>query len=120
MSLTLPSTGYVDVARLVVGGAATRLSYGFEAIDDMQLAVESALRVGVAADEHLTIHLAGGDAGLKLEIGPFDESILASLEPDNGETIGLARRFERLVDTFETVKSAEGVRLTLLKNPAPR
>ena len=39
-SLPFPADGFVDVARRVLGGAAGMADLGFEAVDDLQLALE--------------------------------------------------------------------------------
>ena len=44
VSIALPVDGYVNVARLVTAGLGSQLEFGFEAIDDLQLAIELALR----------------------------------------------------------------------------
>ena len=44
MSITLPVDGFVHVARLVTAGFGSQLEFGFETIDDLQLAIELALR----------------------------------------------------------------------------
>ena len=42
--MTLPIDGYEKVVRLVTGGLASRLGFGFETVDDLQLAIELVLR----------------------------------------------------------------------------
>ena len=49
VSIRLPVDGFVNVARLVTAGVGSQLAFGFEAIDDLQLAIELALRSVPAA-----------------------------------------------------------------------
>ena len=44
VSIDLPVDGFVNVARLVTAGVGSQLEFGYEAIDDLQLAIELALR----------------------------------------------------------------------------
>jgi hypothetical protein len=58
------------VARLVVGGLASRLSFAVEQIEDLQLAVE-ALLSRPSAGRTVTVELEESDRGLRARLGPF-------------------------------------------------
>jgi hypothetical protein len=115
VTLTLPVAGYTHVARLVTGGIASRLRFGFEAVDDLQLAVELILlslpvRAGV-------VELALGDDGerLRVTIGPVGHLSLADRHwPVDGVGIELGQSLRRLVDSVE-LTSGEGAVLVLTK-----
>jgi hypothetical protein len=115
VTLTLPVDGYAHVARLVIGGLASRLRFGFEAVDDLQLAVELVLlalpvRAGVVA-------LALGDDGecLHLSIGPAEGLSLADRRwPVAAVGIELGQSLRRLVDSVELIQG-EGAVLVLTK-----
>ena len=113
--LTLPVDGYAQVARLVTGGVASRLRFGFEAVDDLQLAVELILlalpvRAGV-------VHLSLGDDGerLRLTIGPVGHLSLTDRHwPAADIGIELGQSLSRLVDSAE-LTSGDDPALVLTK-----
>jgi hypothetical protein len=100
VSITLPAAGYENVARLVIGGLASRLDFGFEAVDDLQLAVELVLRSLPARSESVTLSLIEDGRSLCIEIAPADGLALdGTLESLDGAGVGLGASLERLVDT---------------------
>ena len=68
MSITLPVDGFVHVARLVTAGFGSQLEFGFETIDDLQLAIELALRSVPASDGRATVALASDESGLTVTV----------------------------------------------------
>jgi len=64
VSISLPVEGFVNVARLVTAGFGSQLDLGFEAIDDLQLAIELALRSVPARDGSATVALSSDESGL--------------------------------------------------------
>lgn len=67
----LPAEGCCHaVGRLVVGGAASRLDFHVEQIEDLQLAVE-ALLSRPAAGRRLSVELMESESGLEARLGPF-------------------------------------------------
>jgi hypothetical protein len=110
VTLTLPVDGYAHVARLVIGGVASRLRFGFDAVDDLQLAVELVLlalpvRAGV-------VELALGDDGecLRLSIGPVGRLSLADRRwPVDDVGIELGQSLARLVDSVELIPGEDAV-----------
>lgn len=90
--LTLPSDeGYRGVATLVLGGVGARIELPYERMDDLQLAVLSALDASL--DGEVTLELDAGQEGLRLAVGPLREGSQAD--------DGLARVLSRLVDEVE-------------------
>ncbi len=100
VSITLPAAGFEHVARLVTGGLASRLDFGFEAVDDLQLAVELVLRSLPERGDSVTLSLTDDGSSLRIEIAPADGlSLDGSLESLDGSGVGLGASLERLVDT---------------------
>lgn len=99
VAISLPNQRrYLDVARLVFGGAASRLDLGYEEVDDVQLAIESVLTAGLSHDDEIRLELAVQDARLSIWLGPLDETALESRLHDDGRGIALERLLGRLVD----------------------
>ena len=103
VSIAMPVDGYVNVARLVTAGIGSQLEFGFEAIDDLQLAIELALRSVPASDGYATVALTRDETGLTVTINgsegePFDPRF-----PDAGEGLDLLSCLGRLVDSVEVV-----------------
>src|SRR5437588_7307855 len=71
VSVVLPAQGYVNVARLVATGFASQLGLGFEAVDDLQLAVELVLRTVPAEGGRVRVTLASDADGLNVVLGPY-------------------------------------------------
>ena len=44
VTIVLPREGYEKVVRLVAAGVVSRLGFGYETVDDVQLAIELVLR----------------------------------------------------------------------------
>ena len=100
VSVTLPAAGYEHVARLVIGGLASRLDFGFEAVDDLQLAVELVLRSLPDRHRSVTLSLVADGNSLSIEVAPANDlSLDGSLVSLDGSGVGLGASLERLVDT---------------------
>ena len=102
VSLSLPVDGFVDVARLVIGGAASQFTLGFEAIDDIQLAIETILRTGLIDGNRATIELRSDRESLTITVAPIrmaavDRPIVGS-DRQSIDPIALLRQ---LVDSAE-------------------
>ncbi|HEY5059105.1 MAG TPA: hypothetical protein VII51_08800 [Gaiellaceae bacterium] len=79
VQIAFPAGEYIGVARLVAGGVATRLDFGFEAVDDLQLAIETVLRAAFAPAAQATMRIASDGGSLAVSIGPVDASALGRL-----------------------------------------
>jgi hypothetical protein len=113
VTITLPVLGYEHVARLVTGGLASRLNFGFEAVDDLQLAVELVLRALPDRNSSVTVALTDDGGSLCIEIAPASHlSLERSLD---GAGVRLGSSLERLVDT---VSLTEGSRPAILLSRA--
>src|SRR5918997_1598399 len=78
ISLEAPLEGaFKPVIRLIVGGVAERADFGFEAMDDLQLAVERLLaEAGADGEVRLSFELRGD--GIRTRVGPLREQGIAA------------------------------------------
>jgi hypothetical protein len=115
--LTLPVEGYENVARLVSGGLASRLEFGFEAVDDLQLAIELVLRSLPSRSGTVDISLGPDEGSLNIVIGPVGNLSLAQrLRPLDGAGVDLGRSLSRLVDSVEIAPGPDGSMVVLAKS----
>jgi hypothetical protein len=106
VSIVLPVDGYVHVARLVTAGFGSQLEFGFEAIDDLQLAIELALRSVPASDGRATIALASDESGLTVTVCGSEGPPVDRRFPDSDEGLDLLSCLERLVDSVDVVEGS--------------
>lgn len=115
--------GYQGVIRLIVGGIAEQAELGFEAMDDLQLAIERLL-AEVGGDGRVKLSFELGDGGIRTRIGPLREGRLSELlQAPEGEagTLGLRRILSTVVDSFGVEQAADGhVVVRLEKRGTPR
>jgi hypothetical protein len=92
---------FQPVVRLIVGAIAERMDFGFEEIDDLQLAVERLLAESVS-QETVRLSFEAGDASVRTRVGPLRERALAEAlqAPVDPGHLGLRRVLETLVDSF--------------------
>jgi hypothetical protein len=116
VTLTLPVLGYENVARLVSGGLASRLDFGFEAVDDIQLAIELVLRSLPSRSGTVNISLIDREGSLSVVIGPVgDLSLDQRLRPLDGAGVDLGRSLSHLVDSVEIAPGPAGPVAVLAK-----
>src|SRR5262245_48479101 len=103
-TITLPGDRYVGVARLVVAGVAARLDLRFEEVDDLQLALESVLRIVFDSSKQATVSVAVDDEALAVSIGPAGRELLEQPLVDDAprESIDLRTVLAQLVDRVTT------------------
>jgi hypothetical protein len=102
VTITVPVDGYEKVVRLVSAGLAARLGFGFESVDDLQLAIELVLRSVPARDGSATVRMTSDGRDLTLAIGPVGSLTLEqTLHPLDGAGVGLGASLKRLVDVVE-------------------
>ncbi len=110
--LTIPANErFRDVATMVLGGVGTRLDLSYERMDDLQLAVSSALVA--ASGEFATMEVEAGEDCVSVRVGP--------LVSGSGSDRGLLLVLERLVDSVTTVErdGGEWLVLELARTAAP-
>jgi hypothetical protein len=102
IAITLPVEGFENVARLVASGLGSRLEYGFETIDDLQLAIELVLRSVADRGSSVTVTLVTDTRDLTIEVAPVGGlSLDDPLRALDGAGISLGTSLERLVDAVE-------------------
>lgn len=110
------------VIRLVVGGVAEQASLGFEAMDDLQLAIERLL-AETGGDGRVSISFELQDSGgVRARIGPLREQRLTdALRESNGETgtLSLQRILETVVDSFGVEHAADGEIVVRMEKQGP-
>ena len=98
------------MVRLIVGGVAERADFGFEAMDDLQLAVERLLaEAGAAGEVTLSFELKGD--GIRTRIGPLrEQGVTEALQDRIGVagTLPLGRILATVVDSFGVEQAANG------------
>ena len=113
---------YQGVIRLIVGGIAEQAAFGFEAMDDLQLAIERLL-AETGGDGRVKISFEVSDGGIRTRIGPLREQRLAAaLQEPDGETgtLSLSRILSTVVDSFGVEEAEDGqivIRMEKLGTP---
>ncbi len=102
---------FVGIARLFVGGLAARLDLGYEAMDDLQLALESVLRKAELGDEVTLEAQVEGD-GLSILVGPLERDPLDA-GASHPERLELERLLAALVADAESTTRDDGYWLRL-------
>ena len=99
-----------DVATLVLGGVGSRLDLPYERMDDLQLAVLSALAATDGSE--VSLEVDAGEKELVLAIGP--------LRAGTSDDDGLTRVLAPLVDNldYESRSGSEWLTLRLATTPA--
>ncbi len=120
LTITLPVEGYERVVRLVTGGLASRLGFGFETVDDLQLAIELVLRAVPDRQQAATVHMASDGRTLTIAIGPIGSLALDQpLGPLDGAGVELGGALSHLVDSVELRADTDvAVLTTALPQPA--
>ena len=113
---------FQPVVRLIIGGIAERVDFGFEEIDDLQLAVERLLaEAGATGTVSLTFEI--GEGHVRTRVGPLSERSIADALQDESSPgeLTLRRILQTVVDSFGVEEAADGrivVRLEKLRGPA--
>jgi hypothetical protein len=114
ITLTIPrDRGLYPVASLVLGGVGIRLNLTIEHLEDLQLALETALdRV---RSDPVTVTLRVTDGEIEALVGPVSDGVRAELAAQGGDDVGLRRILDTLVDRAELETSEDGDWLKLTK-----
>jgi hypothetical protein len=113
ITLTIPrDRALYGVAYLVLGGLGIRLNITIEHLEDLQLALETALE-RVRADT-VQVRLRVEDGQIEALVGPMGEGVRLELAADGGEDVGLRRILDTLVDhaELETDEGGDWLKLT--------
>jgi len=99
---------FATVVGLVVGGIAARHEVTLDVLDDLQLALDGVLeRTDDDQEGQLTIELRVEGGTIAAVIGPVTKSTAAELEEEAGDSLGLRRLLEAVVDSV-TLSEREG------------
>jgi hypothetical protein len=91
---------FATVAGLVVGGIAARHDVTLDVLDDIQLALDGLLERTDDDDEgQVTIEVRVDGGTIATVIGPVAPSVAAELEQEAGDSLGLRRVLEAVVDS---------------------
>lgn len=114
--LTMPrERPFFPVARLVLGGLATRLDVTVDHLEDLELALDGLLERRDGADE-ITVSLGIHPDELRARVGPFrGNELRAELEADPGEGLSLRRLLDAVVDGYELDDGDDGAWVELTK-----
>lgn len=97
-TITIPGERqFAAVAGLVLGGVAARHDLTLEALDDLQLALDSLLESG-GADGEVTIVLQVDAASLSASVGPLAAATAGELKREADQSLGLRRLLDAVVD----------------------
>jgi anti-sigma regulatory factor (Ser/Thr protein kinase) len=112
---------FQGVVRLIVGGIAEQADFGYEAMDDLQLAIERLL-AETAGDSRVRISFELGNGGVRTRIGPLGEGSLAEALQDGDEDAGkltLRRVLSTVVDSFGVEPASDGRIVVRLEKLGP-
>jgi hypothetical protein len=116
ITLTLPrERPFFGVARLVLGGLATRLDVTVERLEELELALDGLLERRDGA-EQITVSLDIAGEVLHARVGPYEGSALrAELEEELGESLSLRRLLDAVVDQYNVSDGDDGAWVELQK-----
>jgi hypothetical protein len=107
---------FATVVGLVVGGIAARHEVTLDVLDDLQLALDGVLeRTDDDHEGQLTIELRVEGGTIAAVIGPVTESTAAELEEETGDSLGLRRLLETVVDSVRISERDGGPWIELRK-----
>jgi hypothetical protein len=94
---------FFGVAHLVVGGLAVRLNLSFEQLEDLQVAIGELLEQH-ETEREITVSVRVEGETIHALVGPFDATLERELARDSGESVGLRRVLETVVDGVEVTE----------------
>ncbi len=110
IDLEAPLDGSGALIRLIVGGIAERAGFGFEDMDDLQLAIERLL-VEAGAEGRVALGFELAEHRIRAHVGPLGAQRLATALQDPDESAGaltLARILATVVSSFGVEAVADG------------
>ena len=120
ITLTVPfERPYQGVVRLVLGGLAARLDVPYEALEDVQLAVETILaNDAYAAGDRVNVEVEVDGGTLAISVGPLKHDALAAdLDAfDAAEGVGLGRLLATVMGEHE-VEARDGQGWLRMRKP---
>ena len=124
ISLTIPhARPFQGVVRLVVGGLGARLDLPLEALEDVQLAVDTLMADdSFASGGDVTVEVEVRRGGLDVAVGPFDRARIESeLTRDVAEVdgVGLGRLLATVMGGYE-LEPRDGGGWVRMHKPFPK
>jgi hypothetical protein len=115
IALTLPAEeSFHGVAHLVLGGLAARLDLSFDALEDLELGLDTLLERFGDEDADVSVRVRISDDDVTLSVGPFSSTTLrGELERDSGDALGLRRILDAVSDQIEVVDEHAGEWISL-------
>ena len=111
VQLEAPLAGaFQPVIRLVIGGIGERMDFGFEEIDDLQLAVERLL-AEAGGEGTVRFSFEFGEGHIRTRVGPLRERAIADALSDGDAPPGeltLKRILQTVVDSYGVEEVADG------------
>ena len=98
---------FATVAGLVIGGIVARHDVTLDVLDDLQLALDEVLERSDDDGGQVTIQVRIENGTIATVIGPVTESTAAELEQEAGDSLGLRRLLETVVDSV-TLSERDG------------
>jgi hypothetical protein len=119
VSVAVPAGRYTEVVRLVVGGFVSRL-LGYEAVDDVQLALEALVRTVPVDGTHIRVSLANDGEWLTVAVGGFEPGAIGRrLGRVVNDDIELGSLLGHLVDSVEVDDGAPASIVMRKRLPSP-
>jgi hypothetical protein len=109
---------FATVAGLVVGGIAARHDVTLDVLDDLQLALDGLLERTDDDEGQVTIEVRVDGGTIATSIGPVTASTAAELEQEAGDSLGLRRLLEAVVDSVTLAERDGGSWVELRKGYA--
>jgi anti-sigma regulatory factor (Ser/Thr protein kinase) len=104
ITLRLPrERPFFGVAHLVVGGLAVRLDVNYDQLEDIQVALAELLEQQ-ETEQAITLEVRFEDGRIRALLGPFDHSVVDELSRGDGESVGLRRVLDTVVDRVEVTE----------------
>ena len=101
---------FAAVTRLIVGGVAERVGFGFEDMDDLQLAIERLL-AAAGAEGRVSLAFELADDHIRAQVGPLRAQRLAAALQDPDASPGrltLARILATVVSSYGVEDVTDG------------
>ena len=106
---------FATVAGLVVGGIVARHDVTLDVLNDLQLALDGVLERSDEDEGQVTIEIRVDNDTIATLIGPVAESTVAELEQEAGDSLGLRRLLETVVDSVTLSERESGSWIELRK-----
>ena len=107
---------FATVAGLVIGGIVARHDVTLDVLNDLQLALDGVLERSDEDEGQVTIEIRVDNGTIATFIGPVTESTAAELEQEAGDSLGLRRLLETVVDSVTLAERESGSWIELRKD----